>query len=123
MVRFYKSFTLFLVAALVVSCSVVAPGRKDSERRGREAKLRNELMALRTAIDMYAANQGKSPKSFDDLLRAGYLREIPADPITKKPDWKLIMGQDPNAQGETGILDVRSSSNERSIDGQPYGEW
>jgi general secretion pathway protein G len=121
--RFYRSFTLTLIAALVVSCSVVAPGRKESERRGREVKLRNELAAMRTAIDTYAADQGKLPKSLDDLLGAGYLREIPADPITKKPDWKLIMGEDPNRPGEIGILDIRSSSSEKSIEGQPYSEW
>jgi general secretion pathway protein G len=123
LVRFYKSFTLALIAALVVSCSVVAPGRKESERRGREVKLRNELMAMRTAIDRYLADQGKLPKALDDLLKAKYLRQIPADPITKKQDWKLIMGEDPNRQGETGIVDIRSSSSERSIEGQPYSEW
>ena len=121
--RFYRSFTLILIAALVVSCSVVAPGRKESERRGREARLRDELMAMRLLIDQYAADKGKLPKSLDDLLRAGYLREIPADPITKKPDWKLITGEDPNRPGETGILDIRSSSSEKSIEGQPYSEW
>lgn len=123
LVRFYTPFTLILIAALVVSCSLVAPGRKESERRGREAKLREELMAMRSLIDQYAADKGKRPKSLDDLLKAGYLREIPADPITKKPDWKLIMGEDPNRPGETGILDIRSSSIERSIEGQLYSEW
>ena len=123
LVRFYTPFTLILIAALVVSCSVVAPGRKESERRGREAKLRDELASMRRAIDMYAADQGKLPRSLDDLLKAGYLREIPADPITKKPDWKLIMGEDPNGPGETGIVDIRSSSSERSTEGQPYSEW
>ena len=121
--RFYRSFTLTLIAALVVSCSVVAPGRKDSERRAREAKLRDELAAMRKAIDTYAADQGKLPKSLDDLLKAKYLRDIPADPITKKPDWKLITGEDPNRPGESGILDIRSSSSANSIEGQSYSEW
>ena len=121
--RFYRSFTLILIAALFVSCSLVTPGRKESERRGREAKLRDELMAMRSLIDQYAADKGKRPKSLDDLLKAGYLQEIPADPITKQPDWKLIMGEDPNRPGETGILDIRSSSSERSIEGQLYSEW
>jgi len=121
--RYYRSFTLTVIAALVVSCSVVAPGRKENERRGREVKLRNELAAMRSLIDQYAADKGKLPKSLDDLLGAGYLREIPADPITKKPDWKLIVGEDPNRPGESGILDIRSSSSEKSIEGQLYSEW
>ena len=121
--RHYRSFTLTLIAALVVSCSVVAPGRRESERRGREIKLRNELAAMRSWIDQYAADKGKLPQSLDDLVGAGYLREIPADPITNKPDWKLIMGEDPNRPGESGILDIRSSSSERSIERQPYSEW
>ena len=121
--RFYRSFTLTLIAALLVSCSVVAPGRRASDRRGREAKLRDELASMRRAIDMYATDQGKLPRSLDDVVKAGYLREIPADPITQKPDWKLIMGEDPNQPGERGILDIRSSSSEKSIEGQPYSEW
>jgi general secretion pathway protein G len=120
LIRFYKSFTIVLVAALVVSCSLVAPGRK---RTGREAKLRDQLAVMRTAIDQYAADKGKLPKSLDELITAGYLREIPTDPITNKPDWKLITGEDPNGQGETGIVNIRSSSSEKSIDGQPYSEW
>lgn len=121
--RYYRSFTLALIATLIVSCSAVAPGRKESERRGREIKLRNELAAMRSLIDQFAADKGKLPKSLDDLLGAGYLREIPSDPITGKPDWKLIMGEDPNWPGESGILDIRSSSIEKSIEGQPYSEW
>ena len=123
MIRFYKSFALTLIAALVVSCSLVAPGRKQNERRGREPRLRNELAAMRKAIDDYTAAEGKLPKSLDDLLKAGYLRQIPADPITGKPDWKLIMGEDPNQRGEIGIIDVRSLSTEKSTEGQPYSEW
>ena len=78
---------------------------------------------MRSLIDQFAADKGKLPKSLDDLLGAGYLREIPSDPITGKPDWKLIMGEDPNWPGESGILDIRSSSIEKSIEGQPYSEW
>lgn len=90
-----------------VSCSVVAPGRRESERRGREAKLRDELVSMRPAINMYATDQGKLPRLLDDVVKAGYLREIPADPSTKKPDWKLITGEDPNRQGGIAILDIR----------------
>jgi len=119
---FYRSVALALIAALVVSCGGL-PGRKASERSGREVRLRDDLMAMRKAIDLYAADHAKLPKSLDDLVKAGYLRQIPEDPMTKKPDWRLITGEDPNRRGETGIIDIRSSSTERSIEGQPYSEW
>ena len=121
--HFYRSLALSLIAALVVSCGGVAPGHNESERRGREVILRDDLMAMRRAIDLYAADQGKLPKSLDDLVKARYLHQVPEDPMTKKPDWKLITGEDPNQKGETGIVDIRSSSMERSKEGQPYSEW
>ena len=121
--HFYRALALSLIAALAVSCGGVRSSYNESERRGREAMLRDDLMAMRRAIDMHAADQGKLPKSLDDLIKAGYLRQIPEDPITKKPDWKLIMGEDPNQPGATGVVDIRSSSTERSTEGKPYSEW
>ena len=78
---------------------------------------------MRTMIDHYSADHGKLPQSLKDLVDRGYLRQIPKDPITEKPDWKLIMGEDPNSKGGVGILDIRSSSSATSTERTPYNEW
>ena len=52
--------------------------------RRREAVLSRELKDMRKAIWDYTHDKGCSPSSLDDLVSAGYLREIPVDPMTKK---------------------------------------
>ena len=64
------------------------------------------------------------PQSLDDLVTSGYMREVPVDPFTGQKDWAPVTGDDPNSMsGETGIIDVHSSSAETSTDGTPYSEW
>jgi general secretion pathway protein G len=59
------------------------------------------------------------------LVSAGYLKQIPNDPMTGKPDWESLQGDTISSldQQETGISDVRSSSSEASSDGTAYNTW
>jgi hypothetical protein len=60
----------------------------------REAMLRSELSRLRGLLDQYAARHagGRRPSSYpqslDDLVREGYLPELPVDPMTGERDWQ-----------------------------------
>ena len=49
--------------------------------KAREAVLREDLYAVRTAIDSYTKDRGKAPQSMDDLAIAGYLKAIPGTPL------------------------------------------
>ncbi len=49
--------------------------------RAKESVLRNNLFTLRTLIDEYTFDKQKAPQSLEDLVREGYLRQIPMDPI------------------------------------------
>jgi len=90
----------------------------------RETVLRNDLFNMRSLIDQYAADKGKLPQSLDDLVSAGYLREIPKDPITDNRDWNIVTGEDPySTEGSSGVTDVHSSSPDTSTEGTPYSEW
>ena len=120
--RFSKLLISGLMVALTISCGAFKSGY-DQRELTREAILRDDLFQIRKAIDQYSADQGKLPQSLDDLVEGGYLRQIPEDPITKKSDWKLIMGEDPNSKGKIGIIDIRSASSEKSTEGKPYNEW
>jgi hypothetical protein len=49
---------------------------------------------------------------------------VPLDPFTGQKDWAPVSGDDPNSMsGETGIIDLHSSSAEISTEGTPYSEW
>src|SRR2546421_6463744 len=102
--RSYKILVLSLITALTISCGAVKSGDNESLLKSREAILKEDLFAMRKMIDQYAADKGKLPQSLGDLVKGEYLRQIPEDPITKKPDWKLIMGEDPNSKGKVGII-------------------
>jgi general secretion pathway protein G len=121
--RFFMVLALSLIAVLTVSCAALKSGHDKGDLKSREAILRDNLFQMRKMIDQYSADQGKLPQSLDDLVAGGYLRRIPEDPITKKPDWKLIMGEDPNSKGKVAIIDIRSASSEKSTEGKPYNEW
>lgn len=121
--HFHKALVLALIAALTVSCAAIKSDYDESELKWREAMLRDNLLQIRKMIDQHAADQGKLPESLDDLVKRGYLRRIPEDPITQKPDWKLVMGEDPSSKGKVSLIDIRSSSPAKSIEGRPYNEW
>jgi general secretion pathway protein G len=113
-----------LVIAAAVSCSACNSGYNESVMKAREAVLRDDLVQMRRAIRQYTADRGALPQSLDDLAKAGYLRELPEDPMTRKRDWKVATGEDPKlAKGERGIIDIRSSSTGKSLEGTPYNEW
>ena len=83
-------------------------------------------LALRTLIDEYTFDKQKAPQTLEDLVREGYLRQVPIDPITgSNQTWRVIM-EDSMAsvnQNEPGIFDVRSGSDQISLEGTPYSEW
>jgi len=92
--------------------------------RAHETILRDNLFQLRKTIDLYAADRGALPQSLDDLVKAGYLREVPDDPITEKKDWKIVIDDDPGStKGGKGMVNVHSASTARSSRGTPYNEW
>ena len=65
-------------------------------------------------------------QQLEELVREGYLRQMPLDPIVgNNSSWKVIM-EDAAAsasQSEPGIFDVRSSSEKTSLEGTPYSDW
>ncbi|HKP45599.1 MAG TPA: type II secretion system protein [Pyrinomonadaceae bacterium] len=55
-----------------------------------------------------------------------YLRSIPIDPITGKPDWDLhSCYDDPNSSswGGENVFDVSSKSKDTALNGEKYSEW
>ncbi|HEY9405184.1 MAG TPA: hypothetical protein VIQ24_21210 [Pyrinomonadaceae bacterium] len=109
-------------AAGLISCGA-APEYQKTVVEARESVLRDDLSQMRKLIDQYMVDNGKPPQSLEDLARAGYLREVPDDPMTGKKDWRVVIGEPPSGKGEKGIIDIRSASTAKSTDGKPYNEW
>lgn len=116
---------MIVMAVIAVLVSVAVPMYQKSVVRARETVLRQNLFTLRTVIDEYTYDKAKAPQSLEDLVREGYLRQIPIDPITGQADWEVVMEDVVTSinQTEPGIFDVRSRSTARSLEGTPYNEW
>jgi general secretion pathway protein G len=94
--------------------------------RTKENLLKNNLFTLRTVIDEYTFDKQKAPQTLQDLVSEGYLRAVPYDPITQSDQtWKTIMEDALTSvnQTEPGIWDVRSGSDQKSLEGTAYSEW
>jgi len=140
---------------LAVVCSMIAilsamaiPVVKFSMKRQSEMELRYELRQMRDAIDKYKAfadggqiqikigTEGFPPDLQTlvegvDLVgqlnkKQKFMRRIPIDPMTKKPEWGLRSYQDePDSLswGGQNVYDVYSLSPGRATDGTYYKDW
>lgn len=119
---------MIVMFIIVILATIALPQYQKTVQHARETVLIDDLHQMRKMIDQYGADKGKLPQSLDDLVTAGYFREIPVDPMTDKPDWDQncsdCRGKDPNSsKDEEGLLNVRSSSPDESLDGKPYSEF
>lgn len=118
---------LMIVMAIIITLMGVAvPFYQKSIMRAKETVLKNNLFAMRSAIDEYSYDKQKAPQSLNDLVTDGYLRAVPKDPIAGNADsWKVIMEDSAQAVSTTepGIFDVRSGSSGKSMEGTQYSEW
>jgi len=110
----------------VILAGIGIMAHQTSLQRGKEAVLKQNLFHMRDAIDQHYADKGKYPMTLQELVSAGYLRRIPADPLTASADsWQEVMSEpDPsNPSAEPGIYDVKSGAEGLATDGTPYSEW
>jgi general secretion pathway protein G len=115
---------MIVISIIIILAAVALPQYQKTIMHARETVLRDDLFRMRSLIDQYSADKGKLPQSLDDLVSAGYMREIPTDPITDQKDWNIVTGDDPfSTEGGSGIIDLHSSSGEVSTEGTPYSEW
>src|SRR5580704_101374 len=81
----FTMLELMVVMAIILILMGMAAGRyQRSILRSREAVLKQDLRVMRDAIQQYTLDKLTAPLSLTDLKDAGYLREIPTDPITQK---------------------------------------
>jgi general secretion pathway protein G len=125
--RGFTLIELMIVIAIIFILLGLAAGRYDKTiQRSREAVLHHDLQIMRAAIDNFTLDKQAAPQSLDDLQQAGYLREVPMDPMTQAKDWSpvfdnIVLSPD---QVTTGMVDVHSNSGRTSeFEGTAYNTW
>ncbi len=92
--------------------------------RMRETILRTNLHTLRDVIVQFHGDKGRAPRNLEELVRAGYLRQVPTDPFTGREDtWITLTETDPGWDGAAGVVEVRSGSGRASLAGEPLSRW
>jgi general secretion pathway protein G len=125
-----RGFTLIelmiVISLILILVSISIPVYNQSILRAKESVLRQDLFQLRSLISQYTLDKQKAPQALDDLVQAGYLKQIPNDPMTgSNSTWTVdqedsLMSVD---QQDPGISDVHSGSSGTSSDGTAYSAW
>ena len=124
--RGFTLLELMIVISILVILALIAMAQYNKTvLAAKEATLREDLYTMRKMIDQYAADKGKLPQSLDDLKTAGYIHEIPIDPMTDAADWQPEFGDDSGSTDSSqGMVNVRSASGEMdSLGEKRYSEW
>ena len=82
-----------LIFLLLLTLSVAAPKMAQALRRDREVEAIHRGNDYVRAIQLYYAKFGHYPGNMDQLEKSNnirFLRQKYVDPLTGKPDWRLI---------------------------------
>ncbi len=117
---------LIVISLVMILVAIAVPNYQRSIMRAKESVLKQDLFQLRSLISQYTLDKQKAPQALDDLITAGYLKQIPIDPMTNARDTWTVDQEDTLLsvdQQEPGITDVHSGSNAISSDGTAYSTW
>ena len=124
-----RGFTLIemvvVISLIAILLSIALPMYNQSIIRARETTLRQNLATLNKVIDQYTLDKQKAPQSLDDLVSAGYLKQIPYDITGNRDTWVLEQEDSLKSidQTQPGIVGVHSGSDQTASDGTAYSSW
>ena len=127
-IRNQKGFTLLemvmVMTIIVILATIGVASYQQVQLKAKETLLKEDLHSMRKLIDQYEADRELLPQSLDDLVSAGYMREVPIDPITGEKDWATETGESTIARdAQQGIVNIHSNAAGEGSDGKAYSEY
>ena len=108
--RSHHGFTLIelvvVISIIGLLLSLAAPRYFASIERGKETVQKQNIYALRDAIDKFFGDTGRYPENLEELVTRRYLRNVPTDPLTEHTDWISLPSPDQNL---AGVYDIKSA--------------
>jgi len=144
---------IIAIGILVILAGAALPLVHVTIQREREAELHRDLREIRNAIDHYKDDADKGlfrvafetegyPPDLDTLVKGiqmgsnvpggqvtgivRFLRRIPKDPMTGRPEWgqrAVRDAPDASSWGGKNVFDVYSLSQGTALNGTKYSDW
>ena len=117
---------MIVITIIAILGAIAIPMYRSVVLTAKETVLKDNLREIRRVIDQFTADKKKAPQSLQDLVDAGYFRELPHDPITgSNGTWQVVNDTSVASpdQTESGIIDLHSGSTAISSEGTPYSTW
>jgi general secretion pathway protein G len=117
---------MIVITVIAILASIAIPMYRAVVVNAKETVLKDNLREMRRVIDQYTADKKKAPASLQDLVDAGYFRQLPVDPMTNSNStWQTVNDTSIASpdQTESGIVDIHSGSAAVSSLGTPYNTW
>ncbi len=106
----HHGFTLIelmvVMVLIAVLLTIAVPRYFGTVDSGKLSVQRQNISAIRDAIDKYYGDLGKYPETLQDLVDKRYLREVPVDPLTDHRDWITLPPTDTSL---SGVYDIQSA--------------
>lgn len=93
------------------------------QRRVNEVVLQQNLWAMRAGIDYFTKDKQRLPASLQELISAGYIREVPSDPLTQSSQTWVLKQSVPDPGAPRGIVDVHSGARGVDSNGKSYQQY
>jgi general secretion pathway protein G len=117
---------MIVITIIAILAAIAVPMYRATVRNAKETILKDNLHTMRRVIDQYTADKKKAPQALQDLVDAGYFKELPLDPITNSNStWQPVNDTAVTSpdQTEAGIMDVHSGAPGVSSEGTAYNTW
>ena len=103
---------LTLIALLL---TIAVPRYFATLDRGRLQVQQQNVAIVRDAIDKFYGDLGRYPETLEELVTKRYLRQVPVDPVSEKPNWVVIAPADASMGA---VFDLKPASASGAADAE-----